>query len=338
MDIWLDRHVEALERYVTTADVPARMLSCRQPVPATCRVDTADAAPKAEYRVIPDARRPRAYEIHSIDRVTASLAGQPGSGVLSRSIRWHIIGRGGGRPLLARVPTPGGCRLRTEDRRTCSLSLVDTDFAPSAESDWTVDVMTTCLNPRQLPFGGGQPKFQLGSGGPLQPIACLTPPTRTCRPSHPEGMLWRLISHLTLNHLSLAGPKASADPRREILRLMSPDASAEPLREILKLYDVADSTQSRNLIDGLLAVRAGHTVGRPGGSGSSGVCRGLEVALLFDEGRFTGSGLYLFGAVLERFLGMYSSLNSFTRTVVATSGSETKMFEWPARAGDVVFL
>ena len=31
--------------------------------------------------------------------------------------------------------------------------------------------MTTCLNPHQLPFGGGQPRFQLDGGGPIQTIA-----------------------------------------------------------------------------------------------------------------------------------------------------------------------
>ena len=71
---------------------------------------------------------------------------------------------------------------------------------------------------------------------------------------------------------------------------------------------------------------------------SAGVCRGLEVTLHFDEDRFTGSGLYLFGAILERFLGMYSSMNSFTRTVITTNRRDGTLCEWPARAGEMVFL
>ncbi len=202
------------------------------------------------------------------------------------------------------------------------MSLVDPHFSPSVASDWTLDVMTTCLNPRQLPFGGGQPKFQLESGGPLEAIACLTPPTKACRPPRQSAALWRLISHLTLNHLSL----------------VSPDASPDPLREILKLYDMADSKETQNVIAGLLSVQARRTVGRPGGSVSAGVCRGLEITLRFDEDRFTGSGLYLFGAILERFLGIYSSMNSFTRTVITTNRREDRLCEWPARAGEMVFL
>ena len=52
-----------------------------------------------------------------------------------------------------------------EDRTEVFLSLVDTEFSPSVEAEWTLDVMTTCLNPQQLPFGGGQPGFQLDGGG-----------------------------------------------------------------------------------------------------------------------------------------------------------------------------
>ena len=63
---------------------------------------------------------------------------------------------------------------------------------------------------------------------------------------------------------------------------------------------------------------------------TNGVCRGLEVTLHFDEDKFSGSGVYLFGAVLERFLGMYCSLNSFTRTVFLSRS--TSAYRHDARA------
>jgi type VI secretion system protein ImpG len=211
--------------------------------------------------------------------------------------------------------------LESTDRTDVFVSLVDSHFAPHLAVDWTVDVVATCLNPRQLPFGGGQPRFQLESGGPLQPTACLVPPTKTLRPFQTSSVLWRLVSHLTLNHLSL----------------VSPDASAEPLREILKLCDMADSDETRNLIKGLLSVRAERSVARPAGR-TAVVCRGLDIALHFDEGRFAGNGLFLMGAVLERFLGMYASINSFTRTTITTSRRDRELCRWPARAGATVLL
>src|SRR5262249_4971243 len=68
------------------------------------------------------------------------------------------------------------------------------------------------------------------------------------------------------------------------------------------------------------------------------VCRGLDITLHFDEDHFTGNGVYLFGAILERFFGMYCAINSFTRTAVTTTRRDGKVCEWPARSADLVFL
>jgi type VI secretion system protein ImpG len=319
IDICLDRQLESLERYVNAQTF---QLGCC-PIINLFRQRAESSRlthHQTEYRVVPDARRPRAYEVHSIDEVAAvSPANERAQFTPFYSLTHHRAGDGHGARFWHASRRPEGAG--STDRSEVFLSLVDQDFSPSIDTDSTLDVMTTCLNPRQLSFGGGQPRFQLESGGPLDAIACLTPPTKTSRPRQ-SAVLWRLISHLTLSHLSL----------------VSSDASADPLREILKLYDMADSKETQNVIAGLLSVRAHRTAGRPGGSALPAVCRGLEITLHFDEDRFTGSGLYLFGAILERFLGMYSSMNSFTRTVITTNRHEDKLCEWPARAGDMVFL
>ena len=276
---------------------------------------------QTEYRVVPDARRPRAYEVHSIDQVTALTPDNQAVEFLPfYDLTHHRRGNVGARRFWHAARRPEGAGAR-EDRTEVVLSLVDADAAPLAVSEWNLDVMTTCLNPHQLPFGGGQPRFQLDGGGPIQTMRCLTPPTKPTRAAHASGALWRLISNLTLNHLSL----------------VSPDGSADALREILRLYDVTDSKETQNLIAGLLSVRAEAAVGRPGGPVSAGVCRGLQVTLHFDEDKFSGSGVYLFGAILERFVGMYASLNSFTRTAITTN-RRGALCEWPARAGEMVFL
>ena len=121
------------------------------------------------------------------------------------------------------------------------LSLVDLGFRPSGPAGSVLEVQTTCLNrdlPQDLPFGGDQPRLQFARGrrAGLR-IRCLTPPTRTFRPGLGHGLLWRLISHLSLNHLSLVE-----------------NGNADALREILKLYDFADSAETRSQIDGILGV------------------------------------------------------------------------------------
>ncbi len=285
---------------------------------------------ETEYRVVPDARRPRAHEVYSVNRVLATSPGgealeflpffsvQHGRDLREQRTFWYA----------ARRPArfAGG---QVDHGTEVFLTLVDLDFHPSAPPKWTLDVETTCLNrdlPRELPFGGGQPYLQLVSAEAVAKVACLTAPTATLRPGLRHGTVWRLISHLSLNHLSLADVAEGADA----------------LREILKLYDFADSVVTRSMIEGLRSVRSRRVVGRVGGrlggKIAGGFCRGLEVTLQLDEEKFTGGGVFLFASVLERFLGLYTSLNSFTKTIARTNKREEPLHEWPPRAGEQVLL
>ena len=60
--------------------------------------------------------------------------------------------------------------------------------------------------------------------------------------------------------------------------------------------------------------------------------RGLEIDVTLDESAFRGAGAFLLGAVLERFLARYVSINSFTETVVRTLDRGV-IARWPARTG-----
>ena len=43
-------------------------------------------------------------------------------------------------------------------------------------------------------------------------------------------------------------------------------------------------------------------------------CRGLDVTLEFDPRAWQVGGLFLLASVLERFLALHATINSFTRT------------------------
>jgi len=278
-----------------------------------------------EYRVAPDSRRSQATEVYSVDRVVASPPrGDPVEFAPFFSVRhsrqtdetkryWYAARR-------PAVDAGAGGDAGTE----VYLSLVDLDFQPDAPPHWTADVATTCLNrdlPARLPFGGDQPRLQTSvGGGVISRIACLTPPTPTLRPALRRGALWRLISHLSLNHLSL----------------VDNDDQADALREILKLYDFADSPTTRRMIDGVLGVSSRRVVGNVRSGGPAAFCRGVEVTVRLDEERFTGNGVFLFAAVLERFLALYCTVNSFTKLVVITKQREGELRRWPPRAGERV--
>ena len=276
-----------------------------------------------EYRVVPDARRPKAGEVYSIDRVITSTP--DGDEV----IYWPFFGIKHGsvgedtRTFWSSSRRPGA---NDNPGTEVYLTLVDLDFNPSAPADWVVNVTTTCLNrdlPGRLPFGGGQPRLQLSEGAaPIERIDCLTAPSRTLRPPLKQGAMWRLISHLVLNHLSITGG----------------EQGAEALREILKLYNFSDSAETRAIIEGVSRVDSRPVTARVLIDGRSALLRGIEINIEFDEQRFSGSGIYLFASVLERFLALYCSINSFTRLVATVKGRDGILCRWPARAGEKTLL
>ena len=180
----------------------------------------------AEYRVVPDARRVGATEVYAIESVTGStpdgrsLVFAPFFAVHHTAsdqapAYWHAS-----RQMAANGD--GGTEV--------SLSFVDGDFDPDADSNCTVSVETVCLNrdlPSRLPFGGGNPRLELvQASSAVARVLCVTAPTPTLRPPLGRGTRSRLVSHLVLNHLSITGGEDGANA----------------LRAILKLYDFHDSS------------------------------------------------------------------------------------------------
>ena len=159
-------------------------------------------------------------------------------------------------------------------------------------------------------------------GGALVEATCVTRPTSTLRPEGGRGTLWRLISHLSLNHLSL----------------VDGHNSGEALREIVGLYNPTDSAETARMIEGILNIQSRRIVGRVGGPVSAGFCRGVEVTVHFDEDKYTGGGLYLLASVLDRFFALYGSLNSFTKTIATTNRREGPFSQWAPRAGERVLI
>jgi type VI secretion system protein ImpG len=158
-------------------------------------------------------------------------------------------------------------------------------------------------------------------------LTCLTAPTPTLRLPLQERGFWRLISHLSLGHLSVVGGETAADA----------------LREVLRLYDCRDSSESRAAIRALLGVTSRPGAARiPGlrgpGARTGGFCRGLDVTLTFDDQVWTTGGLYVLASVLDRFLALHATVNSFVRTRVVLRGRTEAAASWPARAGSQVLL
>jgi type VI secretion system protein ImpG len=92
------------------------------------------------------------------------------------------------------------------------------------------------------------------------------------------------------------------------------------------------------VIDGLLSVSARPGAARVPGQRVGSFCRGIDVTLEFDVRTWQASGLYLLAAVLDRFLALHATVNSFVRTKAVLRGRSGVAAAWPARAGGRVLL
>jgi type VI secretion system protein ImpG len=280
-----------------------------------------------EYRVRPDNRRPLAHEIYTIERVTAS--GPNGQQIEYRpffSMRHATPSR---QPpafwyATRRPAEPSAKDAREPDRGTeVFISLVDLAQKVSAPIGWTLGIETVCLNrdlPVRLPFRAGHTQLQMsGDSEVVARALCLTRPTPTLRPGLRQGALWRLISHLSLNYLSLGAEGDQGDA----------------LREILKLYDFKDSAETHKIITSILNVSSRPVVGRIAHPvGGTFFSRGVEMAIHFEA---TG-GTFLFAVVLERFLALYCTINSFSKLVATVKDRDGVLREWPPRVGEKILV
>jgi type VI secretion system protein ImpG len=315
--VYLDRALPELERTVGQSSLalgctPVVNLFRQRCEPVTLsHQDT-------EYRVLPDARRPRAAEVWSIERVRETLP----DGSYRPWRPFHRLTEGdpetglpGGFYHMARRPAAPGVP-GTE----VFIAPHDPDFDPAKPAEAVLSVDALCLNrdlPTDLPFGGGHPRLRLVEG--VAAVAALNPvtaATQTLRPPLREAGFWRLVSHLSLGHLSVTGGTEGA----------------AALKEVLRLYDLRDTAETRAAIEALIDVRAGPGTARaPGRAG--GFCRGLEVTLEFDPRAWQAGGLHLLAAVLEHFLALHCTVNSFTRTRATLRGRSGVAAAWPARSG-----
>jgi type VI secretion system protein ImpG len=148
----------------------------------------------------------------------------------------------------------------------------------------------------------------------------LLKPTPALRAPARRGLQWGLISHLSLNYLSIV------------------DGGSEALREILSLYDFSGDPSVRNRISGLSRVSSAPHIARVISEHGVVFARGIRVSAEFDEDQYTGSGVFLFGSVLEKFFGLYSALNSFSQLTIASRQRTGVIKTWPPRAGEQIVL
>ncbi len=289
-----------------------------------------DAA-AVEQHAIPDRNRPMDFEIYQMERVTGvSADGKLLDEVCPLYLSSHRSGADQrGRPyysvqrqsrLLSTRQSESGTRTNYVGTEVF-ISIVDSRGRPVDAEISQLDMRALCTN-RDLPirgaFGKGRTDFLLEASAPLQAIRCITGPTTPRKAPAFGDAAWNIVSHLSLNYLSLV----DAEPAK----------GAALLRELLSLYADPDEPAAARQIEGLLQVAYAPVVRRIPMPGPITFGRGLEITLTLDDAAFEGAGVLPLASVLERFFARYVSVNSFTQLrVVSASRGELK--RWPARSG-----
>lgn len=272
---------------------------------------------RSEYPVIPDVRRRHSMEIFSVDEVFTS---NPRTGEVQNYEPFYSYRHGTFRDkretfwLATRRAATGGADEGTD----IFVSLVDLSGRPKRPEFDALTVHCTCTNgeiPSRLPFGSESGDFETEGLAAIRRIVALRKPTSTVRPPVGKSALWRLISHLSLNYLSLV------------------EGGREALQEILRLYDFSESIYLQKQVAGITQLKSRRQSARVFSENGIAFVRGMRTEIEFDEEQFVGGGVFLFASVLENFLGQYVSMNSFNQLVATTRQRKEALKEWPPRAG-----
>jgi len=274
-----------------------------------------------EYRLVPDKRRERTTEVHSILSVSAASNADERARRFEPFYSFNHAMDGAGHKAFWHSRREHSLN-RDIPGTEVFLSFLDLDFRPTSPPAEVVYAHTLCTNRElatQLPAGAA---LQIEEQAPLLGISCLAKPTRPTQPPLQGAALWRLVSHLSLNHLSLS---EGSD-------------SLAALREILKLYSSSDRPSTQQQIAGVVGLECRKVVRRVGRDAWRGFCRGTEVTVEFDEELYVGSGAFLLAAVLDKFFALYASINSFTQLRAVSRQREGVWKEWPPSAGEKILL
>ncbi len=294
-----------------------------------------------EYQVVPERTRYLDFEPHRVLSVSAHRTGEaekisvyplyssPEDQTAHANALFYSIRR----LQRRRTSDENKYGLRSDYMGTdVFLTLVGHEKAEErGEEIAELSVKALCSNrhlPEHLPVGETGADFVLLDNDQIT-IRALGQPTHPrepvvsgisdrSRPNYTGENSWRLVNMLGLNHLGLVQNRAGENARA--------------IKDVLSLFaDLNDNVMERR-IRGVRTIDSKPVSRRVRALSGVAVARGLEVTITLEDKAFEGSGAFLLGAVLDRFLAEYVSLNQFTQTVIRTP-ERKEIMRWPPRLG-----
>jgi type VI secretion system protein ImpG len=282
----------------------------------------------SEFHIVPERTRPIDFEVYQIQNVVGILAR------INEEQRFEpfYLARDNESKLGAYYTVNRAPRVLTAKEKKFGaissyagsevfISLVDGEVAPYKRQLSQLSITALCTNrhlPIQLPISVGDSDLATELYSPVASIRWVVVPTLPIASTAEGDPSWRIISHLSLNYLSLLDDKEAE--------------GAVALRDLLKLYVNPNDIFTLRQVDGIRSVTAAPIVRRVTAAGPLTFARGLEVKVTIDEEAFEGSGIFVLGAVLAQFFARHVSINSFTETVII-SQRRGEVMRWPSLIG-----
>ena len=269
---------------------------------------------RAEYRLRPAGVNPEHFEIYAVDKVTGIVQGTAERRELKPFYSFdHGMGPGEHQNVYYETNLRRSVVGDGTDTYISFVTGLQEGTTPPAE---IVSVELICTN-RRLPerLSVGEVSAPTTTSPEFARFRNILPIAPSARPPLGDGLHWRLISHLALNHLSLD----SVESFRALIELYNFRA----------LYDRQAARKGQLLLAGIKSVEW-----RPEEWYYRGaLVRGRTTDMEMDEGNFACEGeMVLLASVLEVFLGQYTTMNSFSRLRVKGL-KHGEVYEWLPRAG-----
>ncbi len=265
---------------------------------------------RPEYRVRPADQHGNNYQVYSVENVTGFIKG---------TVRQRDYV-----PFEMFRPRTGDTSVYNITRRISPIGenvevFLSVSYPPDAGPPVpeTLSINMLCTNahlPESLQLGDISEPTETSPS--LLDFKNIHPPTAAIQPPIGSDLLWRLISHLSLNYL--------------------PISDTENIKALLRLYifpgtrNRASVVANNKRIDGVNSLTdkiADRLI-------SGVIMRGRYIEMEVDGSNFASHGdMYLFGTILDRFLAGYANINSFTRFQLRDQHSGEDI-QWPMRIGD----
>lgn len=271
---------------------------------------------KTFYRLVPDQRRDRTTEIHSVLEVRGTLEG---AGDIPIQPYFSLNHEGITNPeTVYWVAKRQGAFERGLPGSDTHLSFVDLQYKGQAPAQQIAYARVLCTNrflAEQIPQGA---LFNMEDKVPASAITCLYKPGPQVYSPTDGETLWRIISQLSVSHLWLTGREDALNTLKENLRLYAGNAANPQIHDV----DMLENLTVRPIVRRINNREAWR-----------GFVEGIALDLSVNAAPFTGSPAFLVAMILREYLSLTVSLNAFIEMNLKSTNTVGNWMRWQPHFG-----